>query len=76
MSNYERTEVDKVAQEIQGLVARAARAGTTVRPIRSASLIAKFFPASGMTEAEIAQRLTMAAIHALVRVELAPHQRR
>jgi len=69
MSEHQDSEVDKVAQAIQGLVGRASRGRMIVRPVRSASMIAKFFPASGITEAEIAERITMAAIHALVRVE-------
>ena len=70
MSKHQESEVDKVAEAIQNLVARASRGRTLVRPTRSASVIAKFFPASGMTEAEIAEQITMAAIHSLVRVEL------
>ena len=70
MSACQDAEVDKVAQAIQSLVARALRGRTVVRPTRSASVIAKFFPASGIAESEIAERITMAAIHALVQVEL------
>jgi len=70
MLPHQDSEVDKVAHAIQGLVARASRGRTVVRAARSASMIAKFFPASGITEAEIAERITMAAVHALVRVEL------
>ena len=70
MSEHQDSEVDKVAQAIQGLVGRALRGRMIVRPARSASMIAKFFPASGIPEAEIAERITMAAIHALVRVEI------
>jgi hypothetical protein len=70
VSKHQDSEVDKVAEAIQNLVASARRASTLVRPTRSASMIAKFYPASGMSEAEIAERITMAAIHSLVRVEL------
>ena len=70
MSKQQESEVDKVAAAIQNLVASALSGRTLVRPVRSASMIAKFFPASGMTEAEIAERITMAAVHSLVRVEL------
>jgi hypothetical protein len=70
MSDHQDSEVDKVAQAIQGIIGRASRGHTIVRPARSASMIAKFFPASGIPEAEIAERITMAAIHALVRVDV------
>jgi hypothetical protein len=69
MSEYQDSEVDKVAHAIQSIIARASRERTIVRPARSASMIAKFFPASGIPESEIAERITMGAIHALVRVD-------
>ena len=74
MSNDRETDADRVAQEIRSLVERAGRAQTIVHPRRSATIIRKLFPASGMNEAEIAERITMAAIYALVRVEIAPPQ--
>jgi hypothetical protein len=63
-------EVDKVAKAIQGVIAHAALDGRCVQPDRSASMIAKFYPNCGETTAEIAERITMAAIYALVPVEL------
>jgi hypothetical protein len=55
MSEHQDSEVDKVAQAIQGIIGRASRGHTIARPACSASMITKFFPVSGILEAEISK---------------------
>jgi len=64
------SEVDMIAKAIQGLIAQAGHDGSCVMTARSASMIAKFHPNSGLTASEIADRITMAAVFARVPTEM------
>jgi len=63
-----------ISEEMERIVADAARERTMVSPTAAAEQIMRAYPASGMSKREIADQVMRAAIKAGVAVEIGRHE--